>query len=66
MPPLVEARETFVPGTELGPFLTASEGAPPKVVLGVQLVRVIIVHSVGEEIVSWPLIMDLKCCIISC
>ena len=60
MPPLVEARETFVPGTEFGPFLTASEGTPAKVVLGVQLVRVIIVHSVGEQIVPGSLVVDLK------
>ena len=48
MPPLVEVWETLMPGTKLCPFLTAPEGTPAKMVLGVQLVGVVIIHGVGE------------------
>ena len=63
MPPLVEVWETFVPGAELGPFLTSSKGTPTKMVFSVQLIGVVIVHGVGKQIISRPLVMDLKSCI---
>ena len=60
MPPLVEAWETFMPGTKFGPFFTSSEGTPAKVILSVQLVRVVIIYSVGKQIVPRPLVVDLN------
>ena len=58
--PLVELRETLVPGTEFGPFLAASEGTPTQVILSVELVGIIIVHCIGEQVVPRSLIVDLK------
>ena len=60
MSPLVEFGETLVPGTELGSFLAASEGTPAQMILSVELVGIIIVHSVCEQIIPGSLIVDLE------
>ena len=60
MSPFVEFRETLVPGAELGAFLAASEGTAAEMIFSVELVGIIIVHSVCEQIVPGSLIVDLK------
>ena len=60
MSPLVEFGETLMPGTELGPFLAASEGTAPQMIFSVEFVGIVIVHSVGEQIVPGSLVVDLK------
>ena len=60
MPPLVELGKTLVPSAELCPLLTPSEGAAPQMIFSIEFVGIVIVHSVGEQIVPGSLIVDLK------
>ena len=60
MSPFVEFRETLVPGAELGAFLAASEGTAAQMIFSIEFVGIIIVHSVGEQIIPGSLIVDLK------
>ena len=60
MSPLVEFGKTLMPGAELCSFLTASEGAAAEMIFSVEFVGIVIVHSVGEQIVPGSLVVDLK------
>ena len=60
MSPLVEAGKTLVPGAELCSFLTASEGTAAEMIFCIEFVGIIIVHSVGEQIIPGSLVVDLK------
>ena len=60
MSPLVEVGKTLVPGAELCSFLTTSEGTAPEMIFCIEFVGIIIVHSVGEQIIPGSLIVDLK------
>ena len=58
--PLVEAGKTLVPGAELGAFLAASEGTAAQMIFSIEFIGIIIVHSVGEQIIPGSLVVDLK------
>ena len=60
MSPLVEFGKTLMPGAEFCSFLTASEGAATEMIFSVEFVGVVIIHSVGEQIVPGSLVVDLK------
>ena len=60
MSPFVEFRETLVPGAELCSLLTTSEGTSSEMIFSIEFVGIVIVHSVGEQIVPGSLIVDLK------
>ena len=49
-----------MPSAEFCAFLTASEGTPAEMIFSIEFVGIIIVHSVGEQIVPRSLIVDLK------
>ena len=58
--PLVELGETLVPGAEFCPFLATSEGTAPQMIFSIEFVGIVIVHSVGEQIIPGSLVVDLK------
>ena len=58
--PLVEFGKTLVPGAELCSFFTPSEGTAPQVIFSIEFVGIIIVNSVGEQIIPGSLVVDLK------